>query len=90
MRRAERLAQQAAKQQPLLGGRAAAGERPDALPRAGEARRGLLERALPRDGAQLAAVAQQRRGDAVLAAEGRVREAPAVAQPAVVDVGVLA
>ena len=50
----------------------------------------LVERALPGDRAQLAAVADHRRGDALVDVDRLVGEAALVAQPAVVDLGVVA
>ncbi len=90
MRRAQHLAHQSREQQALLAGGAAARERADPGPRAAQPGGGIFQRALPGDGAQFATVAHQRRGDARVAAEHRVGEAAAVAQPAVVDLGVLA
>ena len=60
VRRAETLAQQPREEQALLVGRAAAGERRGLRAGASQRDAGLLERALPGDRAQLAAVAQQR------------------------------
>ena len=75
----------------LLVGRLAAGERARPCPSARpQRRRGLVERALPADRAQLAAVADHRRGDALVDVDRLVGEAALVAQPAVVDVVVVA
>ena len=63
----QRLAHEALQQEALLVGRAAAGERADALGGPAERRGGLVERALPAHRAQLAAVAHQRLGDALVA-----------------------
>ena len=71
--------------------RAAAGERGDVrAPARRSADRGLAQRALPADRAQLAAVADHRRGDALVGVDRLVGEAALVAQPAVVDLVVLA
>jgi hypothetical protein len=91
VRRAERLAHDPLQEEALLVRRAGAGQRGGAaVARAAEGLGGLLERAVPLDGAQLAAVADHRRRDAVVDVEGLVGEAPAVADPAVVDLLVVA
>ena len=81
----QRLAHQPREQEALLVGRLPADERADAAPVAGQAGGGL-ERALPGDLAQLAAVAHQRLGDPLVDVDRLVGEAALVAQPAVVDV----
>src|SRR6185312_8904129 len=86
----ERVADDALQEVALLVGRLAAGDRADAAGRASQAGGGLADRALPRHRAQLAAVADHRLRDALVDVDGLVGEAPLVAQPAVVDVRVVA
>src|SRR5205807_2138626 len=90
VRRAEPLTQQAPEQQALLAAGAAGGDRGGAGAGTAQRRRRLRQRALPRDRAQEAAVAQQRLGHALVDVERLIGEAALVAQPAVVDVVVLA
>src|SRR6202044_800256 len=87
---AERLAHQAPQEITLLVAGAAARERPRAAARATQAAGGLGERPFPADLAQLAAVANHRRGHALVGVDRLVGEAALVAQPAVVDLVVLA
>src|SRR5207237_5090781 len=88
--RAQALAHDARQQQPLLVGALAARERARASARSGEAGRRLAERALPGDRPQRAAVADERLGDALVRVDRLIAEAPLVAQPPVVDAGVVA
>ncbi len=90
VRGVQALAHDALQQEALLVGGAGAGQRADRALGATERLGGLLQRALPGDGAQLAAVADHRRGDALVDVDGLVGEAAAVAQPAVVDLVVVA
>ena len=90
VRRGEHVAQQAAEQEALLVARPRAGERRGARSGAAQAAGGLGERPLPADGAKLAAVADHRRGDALVDVDRLVGEAALVAQPAVVNLVVLA
>src|SRR5439155_309732 len=71
-------------------GSSADGQRADRALRAAQRARGLLDRPVPRHGPQLAAVADHRRGDPLVDVDRLVGEAPLVAQPAVVDLVVLA
>src|SRR5207244_11691489 len=66
-------------------GRLAADERADPALGALQSGRGLVERALPGYGPQLAAVADQRPRDPLVGVHGLVGRAPLVAQPAGVD-----
>ena len=88
--RAQPLAHQALKEEALLVGRHAPGDRADAPVGALERRGRLVERALPGDLAQLAAVADHRPRHALVDVDRLVGEAAAVAQPAVVDLWVVA
>src|SRR4029079_526442 len=88
--RLEALAHDALEEEALLVGRLAADDRAAPTGRALEPRRGLAERALPRDGPQLAAVADHRARDALVDVDGLVGEAALVAEPAVVHRGVVA
>ena len=90
VRRAEHLAHQELDEVALLVGGLAAHERGGVLRRAVEPLVRLLERALPRDRAQLAAVAHERLGDPLRRMHHLVAEAALVAEPAVVDLGVVA
>ena len=90
MRRPEPLAQQVLDEEALLVGGEAAHHRRGALAGALQGAGGLRQRALPRHLAQEAAVAHERRRDALGRAEGLVAEAALVAQPAVVDLLVVA
>src|SRR5439155_21067434 len=89
-RRAQRVAHQARGQATFLVARLSARDQPRARSRPGEPGGGRAQRSLPGDGPQAAAVAHERRGDALIDVDRLVAEAPLVAQPAVVDVGVLA
>ncbi len=80
MRGVEALAHQAREQVALLARGLAAHERAGALARARQAGGGLRERALPGDGPQLAAVAQQRLGHARAGGSARSRR-PARGRP---------
>ena len=84
------LAHEALEEEALLVRRAVARQRADAAAHAAQGAGGGLEGALPAHRRQLAAVAQQRLGDALVDVDGLVREAPAVAEPPVVDLVVLA
>src|SRR4051794_2938526 len=74
----------------LLVGGLTAHERGGALARLLERRGGLLERPLPGDLAQVAAVAHERRGDPLGRVNRLVGKAALVAEPAVVHLGVVA
>ncbi len=87
---AKALAHEACEQQALLVGAGPADERGGTPARAAQAGGGLRQRALPGDGAQLPAVAHKRLGDALVDVDRLVGEAALVAQPAVIDPGVLA
>ena len=75
VRRVEPLAHEALQEEALLVRRPAAGQRADAAARAAQCAGRGLERALPAHRAQLAAVAQQRLGDALVDVDGLVGEA---------------
>ena len=86
--RFERPAHQALKQEALLVGRLPADQRAHVAAVPPEAGR-RLECSLPRDLAQLAAVAHQGASDALVGVDRLVGEATLVAQPAVVNFGML-
>jgi hypothetical protein len=88
--RAQALPHQALQEEALLVGGAVAGERADVALRPGEALRRLVERTLPAHRPQVAAVAHHRPGDALVDVHRLVGEAALVAQPAVVDLLVVA
>ncbi len=90
VRGAQPVAQQPRQQESLLVGAGSGGDRARVRARARQARGGLLQRALPRDGPQIAAIAHERLGDALVDVERLVGEAALVAQPAVVDLDVVA
>ncbi len=87
--RVESLPREPLEQEALLVGGLPADQRADAAAVPGQSA-GNLQRALPRDGAQLVALAGQGLDDALVDVHGLVGEAALVAQPAVVDLIVLA
>ena len=90
VRRLQRLAHDALQQEALLVGGLAPGEGAGAALRAAESERGLLERALPAHLSQHPTVAHHRLRDPLVDVHRLVGEAALVAQPAVVDLGVVA
>ena len=90
MARAELVAQQAGEQERLFVGGRAAGQRTGAVARLLEGGGGGRDGLLPARGQQLLAVTHERRRDALVRVHGLVAEAALVAQPAVVDLAVVA
>src|SRR3954452_16346794 len=87
---AEVVAQQRLQQERLLVGRRPARQRGGARAGLLERARGRVQRLLPARGHQLGSLAYERRDDPLVAVDRLVGEAALVAQPAVVDVLVLA
>ena len=90
MARAEPVAEQLREQERLLVGGLPAGQRGRLGARLLERAAGVLERLLPARRHQVRALADQRLRDALFAVDRLVGEAALVAQPAVVDLGVVA